>query len=101
MGEFQVPCQVSMPGDLELGERASRALGIEGQWGLCEGASRDWRKWRLILERHTQAFMSTGSQGKAEIPEESGSDLPEDLLGKQGETWFLLGKGHWRQRSRE
>ena len=38
------------------------------------------------LERHTQAFMSTGSQGKAGTPQQSGSDLPGDLGGSPGKT---------------
>ena len=37
-----------------------------------------------ILERCTQAFMCTGSQGKAEIPQESESDLTAVLGGSPG-----------------
>ena len=33
-------------GDLELGQRAPRAPGIKGQWGLCTGAPGHWGKWR-------------------------------------------------------
>ena len=39
-----------------------------------------------ILERHTQAFMCTGSQGKAETPKESGLELIAVLGGSHGKT---------------
>ena len=39
-----------------------------------------------ILERYTQSFMCTGSQGKAEAPYESGSDLTAVLGGWPGKT---------------
>ena len=37
-----------------------------------------------VLERRIQAFMCTGSQGKAEAPQESGSDLTSVLEGSPG-----------------
>ena len=47
-----------------------------------------------IFERYTQAFMGTRSQGKAEIPQESGSELPvvhgespEKTGGDYGSLW--------------
>ena len=40
----------------------------------------------LILKRHTQTFMCTGSQGKAKSPEESGSNLTAVLGGPPGKT---------------
>ena len=57
-----------------------------------------------ILERCTQAFMCTGSEGKAETPKESGSDLIALLRGSPGKTgggcgslWVkdTGGKGLW------
>ena len=38
------------------------------------------------LERCTQGFMCTGSQGKAKAPQESGSDLTAVLAGSPGKT---------------
>ena len=38
-----------------------------------------------ILERYTKAFIRTGSQGKAETPQESGLDLTTVLGGSPGE----------------
>ena len=49
-----------------------------------------------ILERCTQAFMCTGSHGKAETPQESGSDLTAILGGSpvktRGDCGSLWGK---------
>ena len=39
-----------------------------------------------ILERHTQAFMCTGSQRKAEIPKEYGFNLTVVLGGSPGKN---------------
>ena len=39
-----------------------------------------------ILERYTQFFMCTGSQGKAETPLESGLDLTAVLEASPGKT---------------
>ena len=65
-----------MPGDLALGGGNPGAFGTEAQWGLCAGAPRDWGNGDSTLERCTKAFMSTGSQCKAETPWEYGSYLP-------------------------
>ena len=46
-----------------------------------------------ILERHTQGFMCTGSQGKAETPQESGSDLTAVLGGSPGKTGVNVAHG--------
>ena len=76
-----------MPGDLALEERAPRASGIEGQGVYAQelhggrGRNRD-----PILGRQTQAFMCTGSQGKAQTPWESGSDLTAGLGESPGKT---------------
>ena len=44
--------------------------------GACAQAlHRTGRNRDPILERHTQNFMCTGSQGKSKVPKESGSDL--------------------------
>ena len=56
-----------MSGDLSLGEGAPGASGIEGQWDLCAGAPQDWGNGDSALERCTQAFMCTGSQGRDSI----------------------------------
>ena len=40
-----------MPGDLVLGERDSRASGIEGQWGLYTGGLREMET--AFLKAHT------------------------------------------------
>ena len=75
-----------MLGNLAVEEKAPRASGIEGQWGLCVGAPQDWGKHRPHSERCTQAFMSNGSQGEGGAPQESGSDLTAVLGGSPGKT---------------
>ena len=49
---------------------ALKATGACAQELHGTGANRDH-----ILERHTQAFMCTGPQGKSEAPKESGPGL--------------------------
>ena len=39
-----------------------------------------------ILERYTQGFMSTRSQGKAETPQKPGSDVTAVIGGSAGKT---------------
>ena len=72
-----------MPGDLALGERAlaSKASGACVQELHGTGGKGD-----PILERCKQAFMCTGSQGKAEAPQESGLNLTAVLGGSPGKT---------------
>ena len=67
-----------MPGDRALGGGAPETFDLEGQQGLCKGAP--------LLKKRTQAFICTGSQGKAETPQESGSDLSVVLGGSPGKT---------------
>ena len=69
-----------------LGARAPGASGIEGQWGLCAEAPRDWGSGDPILGRRTQAFPCTGSQGKAGSRWESGLDVPAVLGGPPGKA---------------
>ena len=70
------------PGDPALGGGAPQAFGVEGQWELHRtGAHRD-----ATPEKCTQDFVHTGSQGRAETPQELGSDLPVVLGGSPGKT---------------
>ena len=55
-----------MPEDLELGERAPGASGIEGSGACVQELHGTGGNRNPILERCAQAFMCTGSQGKAE-----------------------------------
>ena len=52
----------------------------------ASGAQRDGGNMDSTLKRHTQAFMCAGSQGKAETPKESGSDLTAVLGGSSMKT---------------
>ena len=70
------------PGDPALVGGAPQAFGVEGQWERHRtGAHRD-----STPEKCTQGFVCTGSQGRAETPQESGSDLPVVLGGSPGKT---------------
>ena len=78
---------------------ALKASGACAQELHGTGGNRD-----LILERCTQAFMCTASQGKAETTQKSGSDLTAAPGGSPGRTegdcgWLwgkdIGGKGLW------
>ena len=93
-----------MPGDLALGERAPGASGIEGQWGLCAGAPRDWGKWRphswkvhTGFHVHWVTGQSRGSMGIW-----VGLEWRSWRISWENRGWlWLVGEGHWRQSSRE
>ena len=57
-----------MPGDLAFGGGAPRTFGIEGQWVCAQELQGTVGNRDFTLEKLTQAFMCTGSQGKAETP---------------------------------
>ena len=56
-----------MPGDLALGGKACRAFGIEAFGACMQELHGTEGNGDPILEKHTQTFMCTGSQGEAEI----------------------------------
>ena len=60
--------------------------------GACaQGLHQTGENGDPILKRCTQAFVYTGSQGKAETPWESGSDLTAVLGGSSGKTGGYCG----------
>lgn len=61
-------------------------LALRGRGACVQQLYRTWRNGDSTLERRTQAFMGSGSQGKAEILKEHGSDLPAVLEGSPGKT---------------
>ena len=73
-----------MPGNLALRGGAPRAFGTESQQACVQELQGTGRNRDSTLERCTQAFMYTGSQGKAETPQEYGSDVPAVLGGSPG-----------------
>ena len=99
--EFWAPSQVPTPGDLALEERDPEHLALKASEAYVQEFHGTGENGDPILERHTQAFMFTGSQGTAEAPQESGSDLTAFLGGSPGKIggWLQLmwGEGHWRQ----
>ena len=60
------------------------ALKASGAW--AQELHRTGRNGDPILERLTQVFICTGSQGKAKSPWESGSNLTAVLGGHPGKT---------------
>ena len=78
-----------MPGDLELGEKVPEHLALKARGACAQEVHGTGRKGDPILEMCTQAFMCTGSQDKAEVPWESGSDLTA-VLGKTGGDYGSL-----------
>ena len=64
----------------------SGASGLKGQWACAQKLHRTGGVGDPILERHTQAYMCTGSLSKAETPQESESDLTAVLRGFPGKT---------------
>ena len=77
------PHQDAMPGCLALGDGAPEHLALKTSGLMCR-SSIQLDEMETTPERVTQAFMCTGSQGKAETPLESGSDLPVVLGGSPG-----------------
>ena len=77
------PHQDAMPGCLALGDGAPEHLALKTSGLMCR-SSIQLDEMETTLERVTQAFMCTGSQGKAETPLESGSHLPVVLGGSPG-----------------
>ena len=68
-----------------LGGEAPGTLGIEGQ-GLVHRSFMGLGEIQPPLKKAQTTFMCTGSQGKAETPLESGSNLPVVLEGSPGKT---------------
>ena len=74
-------------------------LALKASGTCAQELHRTVRNKDLILERYTQSFMYTRSQGKAETPQESGSDLTVVLggsPGKMGVTMAHFVERPWR-----
>ena len=75
-----------MPGDLALGKEPLEDLALKASGACAQELQGTRGNGDPILERCTQAFMCTGSQGKAEAPQESELDLTADFGRSPGKT---------------
>ena len=81
-----------MPGDLALGERAPRAFGIEGQWGLW--VPWDWGKQTPFLKGTHKLSCALDPRTKQRLHrnlDQTWLQFLEDLLGKYGVTVACCG----------
>ena len=75
-----------MCGDLALGERALEHLALKASGACVQELHGTGGNGDPILERCTQIFTCTESQGKAKSPRESGSNLTAVLGGHPWKT---------------
>ena len=79
-----------------LGGGATRALSLEGQWGLITGAPRDQGTQRSTPADVHKVLSTPGTRAKAVTSQESGLDLPAGFGGSPGVSgWEWWEKGGW------
>ena len=98
-----------MPGSWRWEKEPSEHLALNASGACVQEFHRTGGNGDPILERRAQDFTCTGSQGKAETPQESGLDLTAVLKGSSGKTggdcgllWGkdIGGKGLWNNHQR-